>query len=154
MKVTNRLDDGKTYKMKSKYEYWPQMIDVQIRLSYEKGTGPVNATCSSNIEPVVEPTESATGNTEQVASTNIVQVHTWEENGQKIMQGQCFLPITEKIEDYYLAVTLDQDTSGIVVSLYLIFSYFYLFCLLFLTENSVNLFFLSRAKLFHGQYFF
>jgi hypothetical protein len=121
MNVTDRLDDGKTYEMKSKYEYWPQMIDVQIRLSYEKGTGPVNATCSSNIEPIVEPTESATGDTEQVASTNIIEVHTWEDNGQKIMQGKCFIPITEKIENFYLAVTLDQDTSGIVVSLYLLF---------------------------------
>jgi hypothetical protein len=47
--------------------------------------------------------------------------HFGEDNGQKIMQGKCFIPITEKIETFYLAVTLDQDTSGIVVSLYLLF---------------------------------
>ena len=128
MKVTDRLDDGKTYEMKSKYEYGPQMIDVQIRLSYEKGTGPVNAICSSNIEPVVKLTKRSTGHTEQVASTNIIRiVHFRRENGQKMMQGQCFLPMTKKIEHYYLAVTLDQDTSGIVVSLYLIFLIFIYF---------------------------
>jgi hypothetical protein len=75
----------------------------------------------------VEPTESSTGDTEQVASTNIIEVHTWEDNGQKIMQGKCFIPITEKIENFYLAVTLDQDTSGIVVSLYLLFIIYYSF---------------------------
>jgi hypothetical protein len=30
MKVTKRLDDGKKYEMKSRYEYWPQTIDVQL----------------------------------------------------------------------------------------------------------------------------
>ena len=120
MKVTERADDGKTYKLASIYEYWPPKIDVRFRLTYTEGAEPISGTCSSNVEGATDSTELGTtddGTAVVVATTKIHEIHAWEENGKTTMQGRCTTPITEKLEDFYIAVTFDKNTFSIEVCL-------------------------------------
>ncbi|XP_052061794.1 endoglucanase E-4-like [Mytilus californianus] len=112
MKVVEHSADGKTYQLKSKYEYWPQTIDVQFRLTYKKGDIPLDGSCSSNVEPIEEP-ETAAAPATIIESTNIIERHEWKKDGKMYMNGKCVLPIAETLNDFYIAITLDQDTSGI-----------------------------------------
>jgi hypothetical protein len=57
MRDTEHLNAGKTYKMKSIYEQWPETIDVQFRLTYNKGSPPIKGTCSSSTEPGTQPSQ-------------------------------------------------------------------------------------------------
>lgn len=121
MKVVEHSADGKTYQLKSKYEYWPQTIDVQFRLTYEKGDVPLDGSCSSNVEPIEEITAAPAT---ILSSTNIIERHEWEKDGKKYMNGKCVLPIAESLDDFYIAITLDQDTSGIKVSLSFMYNFY------------------------------
>ncbi|CAC5381276.1 E3.2.1.4 [Mytilus coruscus] len=66
MEVVEHSPNRKTYQMKSKYAYGPQIIDVQFRLIYKKGDIPLDGSCSSNVEPTEEP---ETTTTQQPVST-------------------------------------------------------------------------------------
>ena len=123
MKVTKRLDDGKKYEMKSRYEYWPQTIDVHFKLVYKKGDDPLSGTCSSNVESVSkEGSQGKIITTQNDAIlpgslTDIVEENFWKDyqTGMMIMQGKCYFPINKILKDFYVVVILDQDTIAFKV---------------------------------------
>ncbi|XP_063435761.1 uncharacterized protein LOC134716686 [Mytilus trossulus] len=102
MTVTDRLDDGKTYKMKSKYEYGPKTIDVHFRLTYNEAYIPISGSCSSSVEGTAAILKDV---------GNIIHENDWEENGMMVIQGKCILPIEKTLEDFYISVTLNEETS-------------------------------------------
>lgn len=115
MKVTERSEDKKTYTMKSKYEYWPQKIDVQFRLTYKKGGPPLTGSCLSNVEPTPDEEEAEA---EIVASNTIQYEHDWKDGEGRIMQGKCVLPLTKSLDDFYLALNFDQRTDSLKVRVF------------------------------------
>ncbi|CAC5426363.1 unnamed protein product [Mytilus coruscus] len=100
MEVTDRLDGGKTYKMRNKYEYGQKIIDVHFTLTYKEADVPISGSCSSSVEETALLKDAG----------NIINENDWEENGMMVMQGKCILPVEKKLEDFYISVTLNEET--------------------------------------------
>lgn len=119
MKIVDKQNDGKKYELKSKYEYGPQTVNVQFRLDYKKSGVPLEGSCSSNVEPEEEATVTLTSNApgeSVLAISDIIQDNSWEAGSDLIMQGRCILPITNTLDDFYIALLFDQNTFGLTVS--------------------------------------